>query len=67
MKTLKASLKEPVFAWINHDLDFVDWLKDSAIVEDMKRDLLLKIRSEMHNKIATLCLDDLKFETLSAK
>lgn len=66
MKTLTAKIKEPIQVAVSLEgIDFnQNWLTASAVIESSKRGLLAKLRSELHEKIATLSLDDLDFKIL---
>lgn len=64
MKQLTAELKDKITAVVN--LDYLDFNKDmlhsAAIVNDIKARIFLEIKQKMHEKIATLSLEDIKFE-----
>lgn len=63
MKTLQAKLKETPTTVTKLDIEFgEDWLTASAVVERMKREALANIRRNLHEKIATLSLDDIEFK-----
>ena len=65
MKILQAKLKDEVSTAVDLDVlcDFKeDWLTSSAIVENAKRLLVNRLKTAYHEKIATLCVDDIVFK-----
>lgn len=62
MKYLCAELKEPIMAVVKIDVDFNKNLLNAVlVVNDMKVKTFLEIKQAMHEKIATLSLEDIKF------
>lgn len=63
MKVLKAKLREVPSCAVSVDLDFnADWLRASAVVEELKRKIFAELKDKLHAKIATLSLEDLEFK-----
>jgi len=63
-KILSAKLKEDIRVAIQVDgADFnKDMLSASRIIENLKVTAFLEIKQKMHEKIATLSLEDIKFD-----
>jgi len=63
MKTLHAKYRNPIQVSIQLDLDFSsDWIRASSMVEVAKRRMLANMKSEMHEKIAIMTLEDIDFK-----
>ena len=63
MKTLHAKYRNPIQVSIQLDLDFSsDWIRASSMVEVAKRRMLENMKSEMHEKIAIMTLEDIDFK-----
>lgn len=63
-KTIQAKLKNEVIVLAQLEPLFTDelgWIESSSIIEDCKRQLIEKLKSELHEKIALLSLDDILF------
>lgn len=64
-KILKARLKEPPQVAVKLDFDFSEnWIAGASLIERSKQQLFLKIKNDMHEKIALLSMDDLEFSTI---
>lgn len=62
MPKLIATLKEPIQALVEFEEFWeTDALGTSGIIEQHKKNLVRRIRDEMHSKIAVLDMDDVKF------
>jgi len=65
MKTrrLEATLKEHVLVSVEIEDVFerFDWLEGASILEQQKRKMLSEIKKRMHEQIATLSMDDIKY------
>ena len=62
-KTLRTSLKEIPPLEFRIDIEFnKNWLESASIIERLKAKSFLEIKELLHQKIATLSLEDLKFE-----
>lgn len=65
MKNIRARLKKQVEVASSLDVDFnSDWLTASRIVEIEQRKMLERIKSEMHELIAVMTLEDIEFKIL---
>lgn len=65
-KKLQARLKEVpiVAATLNADFN-KDWISASAMVDDVKRSLFHQLKTNLHERISTLGLDDIEFKIIS--
>ena len=64
-KILRVKLKDVPQCMIElpEVFDFTeDWLQANAFIEEAKRKLFFQIKNELHEKIATLNLEDVLFE-----
>lgn len=61
---LKAELKQQIKAVLEVDTKSLgeDWLYGEAVISEAKKRLLAEIKVEMHKKISTLDMEDIKFE-----
>jgi hypothetical protein len=63
---LQATLREKITTQVMVDVDFnKDWINASTIIENMKAKSFLEIKQKMHEKIATLTLEDLEFKIIN--
>ena len=62
-KELAARLKENPTVYIALEADFEsDWLVASKIVELAKRSMISELKQALHEKIASLSLEDIEFK-----
>lgn len=62
-KTLKAKLKDEICVVAQVETDFnKNWIESARIIEEIKAKTFLEIKQKMHEKIATMTLEDVKFE-----
>ena len=66
MKIITAKLREEITVCVEIDDLFkkYDWLQASAIIEDRKKDLVQKLKTELHQKVATLSEHDVDIKII---
>lgn len=67
MKILQAKLKNEYVVSVNMEgcFDFVeDFINASTVVQEAKRKLFNQLKTSLHEKIATLNIDDLEFKII---
>jgi hypothetical protein len=67
MKTIHAKYKKPIEAAISLSelVDFnKNWIEAASVVEATKRRLFEEMKSQMHERIAEMTLEDIEFKIL---
>lgn len=64
-KQLQAQLNQKITVVVGVDVDFnKNWIESASIIEHLKARTFLEIKNKLHEKIATLSLNDIDFEII---